>query len=86
VVLNTQKDKSTLSSEETPFQLLPVCINKGSQQLICSFTQLTHLVHKFEGSCSYQLPEEGRERGTFLSRGYYLVFGLLSWHCIEYLY
>jgi hypothetical protein len=86
VVLTTQKDKSALPSEETPFQILPVYINKGSQCLICSLTQLTPLVHKFEGSCSYQLLEEGRERGTLPSRGYSLVFGLLSWHCIGYLY
>jgi hypothetical protein len=58
VVLTTQKDKSALPSEETPFQHLPVCINKGSQRLICSLTQLTHLVRKFEGSCSYQLSKK----------------------------
>jgi hypothetical protein len=30
------------------------------------------------------LSEEGRERGTLLGRGYSLVFGLLSWYCIDY--
>jgi hypothetical protein len=80
------EDKSALPREETPFQHLPVCINKGSQCLIYSLTQLTHLVRKFEGSCSYQLPKGGGERGALRSRGYSLVFGLLSWHCVGYLY
>jgi hypothetical protein len=65
----------------------PGGLNKGSQCLISSsLTQLTHLVRKFEGSCSCQLLEKGRERGALLSVGYSLVFGLLSWHCIGYLY
>jgi hypothetical protein len=41
VVLTTQKDKSALPNEETPFQHLPVCKKKGSQPL----TQLTHSAH-----------------------------------------
>jgi hypothetical protein len=57
VVLTTKEDKSALPSGETPFQHLPVCINKGSQCLICH-SLIPHQVRK---SGELQLGEEGRE-------------------------
>jgi hypothetical protein len=46
------------------------------------FTHSLTQVHKF-GSYSWEKKEE---RGALLSGGYSLVFGLLSWHCVGYLY
>jgi hypothetical protein len=47
------------------------------------------LIHSFdhpEHNFGATVEEEGRERGKLLGRGYSIVFGLLSWHCIGYLY
>jgi hypothetical protein len=47
---------------------------------------LTHSFDHPERKFGAVVEEEGRERGALLGRGFSVVFGLFSWHCIGYLY